>query len=275
MSEGRADERDSHGGAPGEGASFVRHEEELRLGKRTQDVGSVRVRKGVAVEPVAEDIPRLIEYAGDNVERVAAREEDSGEVEVLADGSVSIPLLEERLVVSKETFVRERLIVRKERVHEDEHVEAEVRREYVDLVEDRNVTELERLVERDVVSADGDSVGSIERVFRAAEQSDDPGWVTVRTGSWPKTRSVLAPLVGVALHDEHVQLPWSKEEVETAPRCDDEIALLGDAKIGDSSLLSPEKRQEAYAHYGVEPFATGPSGEIRRWRLARSVTPEQ
>jgi uncharacterized protein (TIGR02271 family) len=61
---------------------------------------------------------------------------DSGEVETLADGSISIPILEEELVVTKRVVVRERLIV-----HKDSHVEhrtvgAELRRERVEVRED-------------------------------------------------------------------------------------------------------------------------------------------
>ena len=253
----------------GEEASFVRHEEELRLGRRTEGVGSVRLRKRVASEHVEDDVPRLIEYAGESVERVPADDEDSGEIEVLPDGSVSVPLLEERLVVSKETFVRERLVIRKERVHDEERIEAEVRKEYVDLVHERDVHDLERLIGRDVAAVGDDSVGSVDRVFRQPAASGDPGWLAVRVGTWPQKRTVLVPLVGVAIEDDKVRLPWSKEEVESAPLGDDEIALLEDAKIGDSSVLGAEKRRAAYAHFGLEPFAAGPSAEIAGWRRAQ------
>ena len=49
-------------------------------------------------------------------ERVPAGEGDSGEIEVLPDGSVSIPLFEEELVVTRRTVLRERVIVRKQLV---------------------------------------------------------------------------------------------------------------------------------------------------------------
>lgn len=67
------------------------------------------------------------------VERVPAGEGDSGEIETLPDGSVSIPVLEEQLVVTKRTVVRERIVVRKEVATETERVEAELRREHVDV----------------------------------------------------------------------------------------------------------------------------------------------
>ena len=46
-------------------------------------------------------------------------EADSGEVEVLPDGSVSIPVFQEELVIEKRLVVRERVIVRKHTVTED------------------------------------------------------------------------------------------------------------------------------------------------------------
>ena len=66
-----------------------------------------------------------------DIERVSAAEGDSGEIETLADGSVSIPILEEELVVTKRTVVRERIVVRKRTVTEDQRVEADLRKERV------------------------------------------------------------------------------------------------------------------------------------------------
>ena len=70
------------------------------------------------------------------VERVPAGEGDSGEIETLPDGSVSIPVLEEELVVSKRLVVRERIIVHKDVATRVERVETELRRERVELQED-------------------------------------------------------------------------------------------------------------------------------------------
>jgi len=67
-----------------------------------------------------------VEHA--DLEREAPEEGDSGEVEVLPDGSISIPVFEEELVVEKRLVVRERVIVRKQMVSEDRVVEADLRR---------------------------------------------------------------------------------------------------------------------------------------------------
>ena len=116
----------------GDGRSVVRHEEELDVRTESETYGVVRARKRVDSERVVEDFDREIEYA-DELDRVAVSEGDSGEVETLPDGSVSIPLFEERLVVRKELVVRERVILRKRTLTEREHVEAELRREHVDI----------------------------------------------------------------------------------------------------------------------------------------------
>jgi uncharacterized protein (TIGR02271 family) len=71
------------------------------------------------------------------VERLPAGEGDSGEIETLPDGSVSIPVLEEELVVTKRVVVRERIVVRKAVTSRIERVQAELRRERVELEGDQ------------------------------------------------------------------------------------------------------------------------------------------
>jgi uncharacterized protein (TIGR02271 family) len=111
----------------------VRREEELAIEKRVVESGAVRARKHVETEHVERLVPRELESA--DVERAEAAEGDSGEVEVLPDGSVSIPILEEELVVTKRVVVRERIVVRKVRAVEEVRVEADLRRERVDVEE--------------------------------------------------------------------------------------------------------------------------------------------
>jgi uncharacterized protein (TIGR02271 family) len=64
---------------------------------------------------------------------------DSGQVEYRADGSVSIPIFEEELVCEKRLVVKERIVVRKETVTEDQVVEADLRRERVEVDADPEV----------------------------------------------------------------------------------------------------------------------------------------
>ena len=72
-------------------------------------------------------------------ERMDPEEEDSGEIETLPDGSLSIPILEEELVITKRVVVRERIIIRKQIQKEQVLVETDLRRERVSIVADPDV----------------------------------------------------------------------------------------------------------------------------------------
>lgn len=123
--------KDDAAPARGDGASVVRHEQEAELGVTDELYGSVRARKRVESESVERMEERSVEYG--DVERSAPHAGDSGEIEQLEDGSVSIPLFEERLVVRKELVVRERVIIRKHTVTEQHRIEAELRKEQIEI----------------------------------------------------------------------------------------------------------------------------------------------
>ena len=110
---------------------LVRHEEELEVGTNEAVSGVVGARKTTETDHVVELVPRGIEDA--DVERVAADEGDSGEIETLPDGSVSVPLFEEELVITKRLVVRERVIIRKRTTTDEHRVEADLRRERIEI----------------------------------------------------------------------------------------------------------------------------------------------
>ena len=112
-------------------------EERLVTGTETVRTGSVRARKEIDVERVEQVVPRGVEHA--DLERVTVLEGDSGQVETLPDGSLSIPVFEEQIVVEKRLVVRERIIVRKHTVVEDHVVEATLRKERVEVDVDDEV----------------------------------------------------------------------------------------------------------------------------------------
>jgi uncharacterized protein (TIGR02271 family) len=116
-------------------AEIIRSEETLDIDIERRPTAKVKARKVVESIPVEEIVPVEIEHA--DVEHVAAVEGDSGEVETLPDGSISIPILEEELVIEKRLVVRERVIVRKRVETEQRQVTADLARERVDVdVED-------------------------------------------------------------------------------------------------------------------------------------------
>lgn len=86
---------------------------------------------------VREELP--LEFEQLIQERVPVHEGDSGEIETLSDGSLSIPLYEEELVITKRTILRERVIIRKEIAARTERIEAELRREHVEIEADDEV----------------------------------------------------------------------------------------------------------------------------------------
>lgn len=130
------DNTQQHGGGEGrprasDHPGVVRHDEEATVAKEWQEVQRFGFRRVVDRERVSDQYPRQHEelaYA-----RVPVDENDSGEIETLPDGSVSIPLFEEELEVVARTVLRERVIIRKERVTEWQTIEAERRRERVEV----------------------------------------------------------------------------------------------------------------------------------------------
>jgi uncharacterized protein (TIGR02271 family) len=110
--------------------ALTRHEEQLDIDTRAVAAGGVRARKTVTKEHVTTPSTRQIEEY-DHLDRVPADEADSGEIETLEDGSISIPILEEELVITKRLVVRERVILRKHVTLVHEQIEADLRREHI------------------------------------------------------------------------------------------------------------------------------------------------
>ena len=84
------------------------------------------------------DAVRRASFRNDRSDTDASPESeyDSGEVEFLPDGSISIPVIEEELVVSKRRVVRERIIVRKDSQVVHERVDQELLKERIDITAD-------------------------------------------------------------------------------------------------------------------------------------------
>ena len=127
--------------------SVIRSEQELSTGVDDRDAGVVRARKRVETHTVERSADRLVEHA--DSERTAAIEGDTGEIITYDDGSVSIPVYEEQLVVEKRLVVKERILVRKHTVTEQYEIQADVQRERVQIDADPQVA--------DRVHADGDA----------------------------------------------------------------------------------------------------------------------
>jgi len=124
---------------PDDLTGVIRREEELTVETDVREAGRLGVRKVVDHERASTVVPVGTEHA--DFERQPAVEGDSGEVEVLPDGSISIPVFQEELVIEKRLVVRERVIVRKHTVTEDRRIEADLRRERVEVEVDPEIAD--------------------------------------------------------------------------------------------------------------------------------------
>lgn len=122
---------------PREGILLRLEEEVADADAPWRGIGFLRARRKVDTKVVRELIPRDVERV--LLERTPPNDDDSGRVETLPDGSLSIPVFEEQLVVTKRIVLRERVILRKEVVTEQAQVEAELRRERVEVDADPGI----------------------------------------------------------------------------------------------------------------------------------------
>lgn len=137
---------------------LVRHEEDLQVGAEDVGAGNVRARKRWETQVVDATTPRFVQFY-EGVDREPPAEQDSGEIETLPDGSVSIPILEERLIVSRETYVRERIILRRREEERDVTIRARLRREHVEVEADDEAA----------VTEDPPRVDTVDRTFERRE----------------------------------------------------------------------------------------------------------
>jgi uncharacterized protein (TIGR02271 family) len=112
-----------------------RSEEELRAGTREREAGQVNVRKRVRTEREQIRVPKRHEEV--SVERVPVEGREASEAEIGED-EISVPVVEEEVVVEKRPEVKEEIRLRKDSVQEEELVEEDVRREEVDVDDHTN-----------------------------------------------------------------------------------------------------------------------------------------
>jgi uncharacterized protein (TIGR02271 family) len=109
-----------------------RSEEELRAGTREREAGSVIVRKRVRSYRERVEVPTRREEV--SVERVPV-EGEASEAQIGAE-EVSVPVIEDEVVVQKKPVAKEEIRIRKDVVHERQIVEGDVRREEVEIEDD-------------------------------------------------------------------------------------------------------------------------------------------
>lgn len=103
-----------------------------------------------------------------------------------------------------------------------------------------NESELRALMSRDVLDREGKSIGNVETFFKD-RQTGKPEWIGVFTGTF-RQRHFLVPVRGIESEGVRVRVPWTKDQVHSAP----------DYRDPEGSI-SEEMEREAYRHYGLEP----------------------
>lgn len=123
------------GAAEGE-ARLILSEEEFSVAKREVQAGEVVIVKRVETEHVRETVPLRRQEV--TMERRPAPEGMGMETRTVGD-EMLIPIVEEELVITKRLVVREVMAVKKREFTEEETVEADLRRERIEVREEGNV----------------------------------------------------------------------------------------------------------------------------------------
>jgi photosynthetic reaction center H subunit len=111
--------------------SVTASEEQLDVQRHTRESGAVEVNKEVETHHMSADVPKMREEV--EIERRPITEGMSAEGKIGEGEEMRIPLHEEELDVQKRVVPREEVVVRKRQVEDTEHVEADLRRENVDV----------------------------------------------------------------------------------------------------------------------------------------------
>src|SRR4051794_7415687 len=135
---------------PSTDSAMTRSEEELRLGKSKEQVGRVRLKKWIETEHVSQTVP-------------VTREEARVEREPITDGNIDaamsgpelseeeheMTLNEEKVSVDKEVVPKERVRLDKDVVTEQRDVNADLRKEQIDVDRDAGTADIDMSESRD------------------------------------------------------------------------------------------------------------------------------
>jgi len=114
--------------------AMTRSEEELRVDKTTQQVGTARLRKWVETEHVQETVPVAHEEVRVEREPITAGNVDSAmDGPEISSEEHEMPLYEEQVVANTDVVPKERVRLDKDVVTEEQAVDADLRKERVDI----------------------------------------------------------------------------------------------------------------------------------------------
>jgi uncharacterized protein (TIGR02271 family) len=101
-----------------------------------------------------------------------------------------------------------------------------------------NITDPRQMTGADVTGRGGEKLGKVETVYLDNE-TQRPEWAAVKTGLFGGHVS-LVPLATAQYDDGHLQVPYTKDEVQNAPHHD------------PGQELSVEDERQLFTHYGVD-----------------------
>ena len=116
----------------GDEARLTLSEEELNLRKQRMSAGEVDIHKRVETEHVSTPVTTMREEAVVERRPISDATLQAGTARIEGD-EIRIPLMEEEVIVEKRVVPTEELVVRKHTVQETETVEADLRKERVDV----------------------------------------------------------------------------------------------------------------------------------------------
>jgi uncharacterized protein (TIGR02271 family) len=125
------------GYARGQEARMTVSREELVVGKRQVQAGEATLRKTVETEHVRESVPLMHEEV--TIERHPISGTSGVNATIGQDQEIRVPLMAEEAVAQTRVVGEEEVVLRKHQVEENRTVEADLRRERVDVVDGTNV----------------------------------------------------------------------------------------------------------------------------------------
>jgi sporulation protein YlmC with PRC-barrel domain len=133
------------------------------------------------------------------------------------------------------------------------------------MLETYSEQQLQMLVGYEVKDSAGGRVGYVDVVF-VDDQSGQPEWIGIWNGL-PNGHRFLAPLQGITHEGDSVRVPWTKEQIESAPRYDEQDTRGLVIGKGDHFAISAEQEEAACRQYGLEPPASALEGtpRLRVW----------
>lgn len=222
--------------------TMVRSEEELHVRTRDERYGAARLRKSVELEEVTRQVPVHADFVEMQDLAVPDPEADSGQIEQLTNGDVSVPVFEERLVVRKELVVTKRVVLARTRhVVREETVSDVLRRERIEFEFDRHPQEVERLAS--ALAGEDLSLGPTPRTRHPAGGRDAARDTT--QGPTPETRQAMrlskdagAGAAGEPASDRPTRRPGGGTQDRTTAAHSERRVLDVDP---DSELISVEE----------------------------------